>query len=282
MGRGLSEEFSIENFPVAFAIKVKEGDKFIFERANSSFCRLFHVREAIKGKDNKQVFKRECLKFFSEFEGKVIKNGYGREYIECNNKYILIKGKISKDGNKIYFTAVNITDFISEKEKLKKKLNTDYLTKAFTRRYGINFLKSMVYFSRSNNVPLSVLMLDIDNFKPINDKFGHICGDYVLRKISQTIKSKIRSFDVVIRYGGEEFLIVLPFTNKESAAEIAERIRKAIEDSSFNCNENTIKLTVSIGACQFDGDCNLEDLIKKADENLYMAKREGKNRVYIK
>ncbi len=278
----LLEELSIENFPIAFAIKEKIGNKFVFKHANKLFCKLFNITTKVSGNENEQVFGKECLKPFSEIEEKIIKLGFRREYIECDNKYFLIKGKLSNDGKKIYLTAVNITDFMVEKEKLKRKLNTDYLTKAFTRRYGINFLKNMIYFSKSSNAPLSVLMIDIDDFKMVNDQFGHICGDIILKEISSIIKSKIRSFDVIIRYGGEEFLAVLPFTKKENAVEIAERIRRSVENCTFHCDEKDIKLTVSIGVCQFDGDCDLDELIRKADENLYTAKKSGKNCVHAK
>jgi len=155
---------------------------------------------------------------------------------------------------------------------LSQIIEIDPLTKALNRRALMTKLKLYV----SAGVPVSVMMLDIDNFKRINDTYGHLTGDKVLKELSEIIEKSLRSGDFVGRYGGEEFLIVLPRTNKETAFKVAERIRRKIERHRFPVPE---PVTVSIGVADSREGESLEELISLADERLYRAKRSGKNRV---
>lgn len=144
-------------------------------------------------------------------------------------------------------------------------------------------LNRLIEISKRYKKPLSVLMLDVDDFKAINDTYGHDAGDIVLINISKILTESLRQSDFVGRYGGEEFLIILPNTDENSALYVAEKIRKSIELFDFSLNENTnsrIKLTVSIGVASLykHGESG-DDLIKAADICLYRAKREGKNKV---
>ena len=122
---------------------------------------------------------------------------------------------------------------------------------------------------------LSILMLDIDKFKDINDSFGHIVGDNVLKKVAHVISTAIRGIDSVGRYGGEEFLVIFPNTNQENALIASERIRKMIEETDF---EEVHRLTISGGYSTYSNE-SLEKFIHRADKNLYEAKRSGRNRV---
>ncbi|OMH40138.1 hypothetical protein BLW93_06690 [Desulfurobacterium indicum] len=123
-------------------------------------------------------------------------------------------------------------------------------------------------------------MIDIDYFKRINDTYGHEVGDLVLKFIVDKIRSLIRSSDILVRYGGEEFIIYLPHTTLKDALKLAERIRKGIEDMIIDTEDGKkIRVTISLGVAERDLGETLEQVIKKADEALYRAKKHGRNRV---
>ena len=126
------------------------------------------------------------------------------------------------------------------------------------------------------------MMLDVDHFKNVNDTYGHLAGDAVLTNTAQTIKSTLREIDRLGRYGGEEFLVILPETDGQQATKSAERIRKAVKDSMTDYENNTLKVTVSIGVAVIQStDNNENDLINRADDALYSAKGKGRDRVVL-
>ena len=129
---------------------------------------------------------------------------------------------------------------------------------------------------------LSILMLDLDHFKKINDLHGHLTGDFVLKEVTSVIRRRIRREEMFARYGGEEFVIVLPETNREQAVALAESIRRLVEALIIDFEGVKIRVTVSIGVCEFDPlkHSTPQDLLKEADKNLYVAKQRGRNRVY--
>ncbi|MBU1512404.1 GGDEF domain-containing protein, partial [Myxococcota bacterium] len=129
--------------------------------------------------------------------------------------------------------------------------------------------------------PLSVIMADIDHFKRVNDTYGHLMGDQVLKQVATILSSVLRAGDAVIRYGGEEFLIVLPGVSAERALAIAERARKTIEATEFRFHEISFHTTISMGVAQLRPGESREDLIKRADEALYEAKHAGRNRSVV-
>jgi diguanylate cyclase (GGDEF)-like protein len=125
---------------------------------------------------------------------------------------------------------------------------------------------------------LSLLMIDVDHFKSVNDKHGHLVGDHVLRSINLMIEENIREIDYVGRYGGEEFCVVLPETDSEGGFFVAERIRKAIEETGVDAYDTKLKVTVSIGIASFPYDAKKSlELIDKADWALYRSKKRGRN-----
>ncbi|KQN52640.1 hypothetical protein ASE98_21185 [Pseudomonas sp. Leaf48] len=133
--------------------------------------------------------------------------------------------------------------------------------------------------SRRHLQPLSLLMLDIDHFKRINDSYGHGVGDDMLKAVAASIKHQLRNVDMVFRYGGEEFLILLSNTTRESAAMVGERLRFAIEAEHYLAEGNSIELTVSLGCSTLQPGESADSLLRRADSALYVAKREGRNRL---
>lgn len=127
--------------------------------------------------------------------------------------------------------------------------------------------------------PLSLLMLDIDHFKLINDNHGHAAGDKVLKAIAASIKSQLRNIDMVFRFGGEEFLILLSNTGRDAAAMVGERLRLAIQTQDYWAQETRIELTVSLGCSTWLAQESAESLLRRADNALYVAKRDGRNRL---
>ena len=158
---------------------------------------------------------------------------------------------------------------------------TDGLTGLYLRRYFLDRLKEELSRSLRNAVDCSLLMIDIDNFKNYNDRYGHSAGDIVLKTLSKVLRRFVTT-GISARYGGEEFAVILPETSKIEAKRIADGIRNAIKKETIELRRIKTNVTVSIGGATFPEDALLQDeLILKADERLYMAKRQGKDRVWI-
>ncbi len=166
-------------------------------------------------------------------------------------------------------------------KKLEEQARRDSLTTLHNRRHLM--LESGQWFAKAKRSESSIttLMVDIDHFKEINDRYGHATGDEALKHVSEILKSMVREYDMLVRFGGEEFLILLPDTGHSEAMTLAERIRKAFEKTPFQSGKLALKLTVSIGLYT-DIDCNLETAIAESDKALYRAKNEGRNRVVSK
>jgi two-component system cell cycle response regulator len=159
---------------------------------------------------------------------------------------------------------------------------TDGLTGLYNRRYMETHLGSLVEQAGSRGKPLTILVLDIDYFKAINDTHGHDAGDDVLREFATRIRKSIRGIDLACRLGGEEFVIVMPETDMAVAAIVAERLRRRIASEPFAVTQGTkaIDVTISIGIATLDtADDNASTILKRADQALYRAKRDGRNRV---
>ena len=192
----------------------------------------------------------------------------------------------SKDVD-FFKTVVKEAYIIIQNSWLYNRLQKLAITDSLTGIYNHGFLYGILgkEFSRAEryNLPLSLLMLDIDCFKKVNDSYGHPQGDTVLCKLSQILKNNVRVCDIPGRYGGEEFSIILPESKLEDSVNLAERIRKEVEQYNFGDVNKVVKCTVSIGVSSYP--CpdvkNIEDLINKADRALYNAKAEGRNRVGI-
>lgn len=155
----------------------------------------------------------------------------------------------------------------------------DPLTQTGNRIAMDQTLQREIDMARRHLNPLSLLMLDIDHFKHINDTHGHAAGDDVLREVAAVIKAQLRNVDMVFRFGGEEFLILLSNTSREAAAVVGERLRKATQAQDYWADGKRIELTVSLGCSTLLAAESAESLLRRADNALYVAKREGRNRL---
>jgi len=161
-------------------------------------------------------------------------------------------------------------------EELSRK---DPLTSISNRR---DILEKIFYESirvERNQKTFSLAICDIDHFKSVNDKYGHECGDYILKKIADTIVSSLRKQDIVARWGGEEFILLLPETNLEGGGIVAEKVRKTISQYEFRYNNKIILISITFGVSEYSIDKSIDGCIKEADKALYRGKNNGRNRV---
>lgn len=221
---------------------------------------------------------------------------YEVEYrIQCKGgryRWFYDRGQITQrdaDGTPLFAAGIvfDITErkerelhLVQKSEILQQDAETDSLTGIANRRAILGLLEERLGEAVAKQMDLGVIMLDIDHFKRVNDQHGHLVGDRVLRETAQAISSLLRGMDAVGRYGGEEFLVVLPNTSEENAAFVAERIRRLVAEHDFG---EGICVTISCGVAGC-ADCasgvlDSTTLIGLADQNLYQAKRDGRNRV---
>lgn len=183
--------------------------------------------------------------------------------------------------------SVLAESFVSEIQRVKLYENiqqlavTDGLTGVAVRRHFLKRFSDEIDRSRRLGMKLSFLLIDVDDFKRCNDRYGHLVGDVVLKEAAETIRRNIREVDLVGRYGGEEFGVFLTETDESGAYFVAERIRRAIDERDFCAYDERLRLTVSIGCATFMDGEEPAAVIDKADAALYKAKRQGKNRVYL-
>jgi diguanylate cyclase (GGDEF)-like protein len=163
--------------------------------------------------------------------------------------------------------------------RIEQLAQVDELTGTLNRRYIMKALNEELTRTQRSNDPCSVAIVDLDYFKRINDRFGHPVGDEVLRTFSFSIGANIRNIDKLGRYGGEEFLLVLPGAGKEEAAQAVDRLRAIIEDVNWTAISSGVELTMSAGVWQIKPNDSADDVLAKADKALYRAKEAGRNRV---
>jgi diguanylate cyclase (GGDEF)-like protein len=161
--------------------------------------------------------------------------------------------------------------------QLKTAAAVDPLTNCYNRRALDSLITSDIFYARRYGTALSVIMIDVDNFKKINDVHGHHAGDAVLKDICTLLPSLVRKSDYLARYGGEEFVLVLPDTTLYSAVRLAEKLRKKIEMHETRLSDKSIRVTASFGVASFENKPDGGSLLREADERLYKAKAIGKN-----
>ncbi|MCD6576945.1 MAG: diguanylate cyclase, partial [Anaerolineaceae bacterium] len=167
-------------------------------------------------------------------------------------------------------------------DKIQEMAITDSLTGLYNRRYFYMILDNEIKRAERYQSPLVLIMMDIDHFKNVNDKFGHLAGDQVLRSMSDICRKLLRQTDSMFRYGGEEFMIILPETNQEEALKVANRIRSTIAQNKFKINKRNVKITVSIGVSEYGKNhTTSNEFIESVDKTMYDAKDAGRNCVRV-
>ena len=221
----------------------------------------------VKVEDALKILKKDKKKLYVVKENDLISECL-ELFIYKNIKHLPV---VNKEGKLV--GVISATDII---KKVSYLIFIDNLTGLGNRHYLESLKAKLNRFYK--NISFGVLMIDIDNFKKLNDTYGHLFGDKVIRKVSKAILRNIRIVDEAIRYGGEEFLVILFKVNKEALLKIAEKIRKDVEKIKFRSHPE-VKVTVSIGATLCKNGCELEKCIEKADKALKIAKETGKNKV---
>ena len=206
------------------------------------------------------------------------KNGEGN-YMEMLSTQIQYEGKPA-----VLATFRDITERKKTEAELKRLVITDDLTELFNQRYFYIQLVKEIERAKRHNRPLSMLLIDIDMFKDFNDKYGHLEGDYVLKKIGEILMKNVREIDMAFRFGGEEFAVLLPDTKHEDAIIVAERFRKAVAANVFypftlDGQPDIVSKTVSIGVTEFHVEDNIKSFLKRVDNAMYQAKKSGRNMV---
>lgn len=210
-------------------------------------------------------------------------NGTYVNDIKINGKVILRRNDIIKIGTFAFKYLPKGDPERLTYDKLHLEANTDGLTKCYNKMFFNHALDLEVKKSKTTGLPLNLIIFDLDHFKKLNDNFGHDAGDYVLKEMAALIrKNGIREGDVFARYGGEEFVILLPRTNITQAYEIAERLRRAIEQHTFDYHGKKLPVRASVGVADYRPGVNTGvDLFRRADQAVYQSKEAGRNKVTL-
>ncbi len=257
------------------------GKKFRLDRVQTTIGR---------GPDNAIVVdmdnvSRAHAKIYSDANGHHVEdmgstNGSFVNDVEVEQPRRLNNGDFIKIGGVIFkfIDGDNIEQLYYE--EIYRMAIIDGLTQAHNKRYLLEFMEREMARCKRYARPLTLIMFDLDHFKRINDDYGHLAGDYVLKRLSDLIhENNIRKEECFARYGGEEFSILLPDTTLERGVILAEKIRKMIEGTLFEFEDNTIPVTISMGVACLENQPTPEALIQDADMKLYEAKQTGRNRV---
>lgn len=288
--KALKSEIVFTKFFIWIPVREKESDE-------KRFRVIEMTREGVMS-ETSQVSDSEFLKRFTEHRQmiRLDQNWYFPAF-DKNDLYAVfgIQNAEEKDLAKIEvlssFLALLVKK-ISLYETIRELSIVDDLTQVFVRRHFMDRFHEELKRSQRFKTPLSLLMLDIDHFKRYNDEFGHLVGDATLKKVSELLKLSVRRVDLVGRYGGEEFIVVMPETKQQDALEVAERIRSSIARHTFKLYHVETKVTVSQGIATYssqhsslpessDPTLIADRLIQQADKCLYQAKEDGRNRVMI-
>jgi diguanylate cyclase (GGDEF)-like protein len=195
-------------------------------------------------------------------------------------RQLLKDGDYLRVGNCIYRYLAGGNVEAEYHEEIYRLAIIDALTDVPNKRYLLEFLARELSRSTRHNRPLSVLMFDLDKFKAVNDEHGHLCGDYVLRELTLKLREVVRAEELLARYGGEEFTVVLPECTLADALTVGERLRQLVEGHTFRFDDLTVPVTISVGAASVAGEAvTPNELLERADQKLYEAKRAGRNRV---
>lgn len=243
------------------------------------FTDKIHPEDYDKVMDNMSEHLKGNIPFYEVRYKIQTKDGHWKSYYDRGNVT-----KRDKNGNPLLLAGivvditkeVEMTTLVKEQNKILLELiETDSLTDVYNRKALYEKLEAEIKYSNENKTNLTILMIDVDDFKSINDTHGHLVGDNILKKIATVIKDSIRDTDIVGRFGGEEFLVLLPNTTQEKCHTIAERIRENIEKLKLP-SQNSV--TISGGVKEYNHE-TIDSVIDKADKMMYEAKKHGKNKI---
>ncbi|ACI20121.1 GGDEF domain-containing protein [Dictyoglomus thermophilum] len=294
-------------------MKLPEGFQEIFDRVSDGVYFVDTERkilywnkqaEEIAGYKRKEIINSHCydniLRHMDDEGRELCKDKCPLVYAIENNKYIEKRVYLHhKNGQRvpvfvrvlplkdeenriigaieIFNEAIEFTNLKKELEKLRELTYIDELTGVLNRR-GLNFfLRKQINNFKKNKKAFGVLFMDIDNFKEINDRYGHNVGDKVLKMLSETLKNNLRTEDMVARYGGDEFVVILQVGDINTLESLTKRIKNLIENSFLEEAGRIIKITVSVGGTLIRENDTMNTLLKRADELMYQSKKEGKN-----
>jgi len=237
-----------------------------------------------------------------EIDGYEICRRLKEDEVTCNIPVIFLTATYSSEKNIVKGLEMGAYDYITKpfregellarinvmakikktEDHVREESYTDALTGLYNRRFLDKRFTEEISRSLRSGFPLACLMLDIDHFKSLNDIYGHDFGDQVLKKVAESMRNGLRAYDTVARYGGEEFIIILPSTEYHDAENVAEKIRRMIQQLTFKSDNGTIQITISVGVFCAKGDelkQTVDEFIRKADEALYKAKGLGRNKI---
>ena len=231
------------------------------------------------GMHDERFYRRlwQCLHGGRTFQAILTNRHKSGHHIYCEATISPVMGQTGKPTN---FIAVyrDVTNRVREEQELRIQATRDELTALLNRRAGQTQLQRAYFSSREGGRPLCVALIDVDHFKSVNDRWGHAQGDNVLKAVARILSEGCRATDSVVRWGGEEFMVVLPYTNLAAALAQAERLRARVQ----LCDTGVAgAVTISIGVAELGSDANLDALIECADKALYRAKAAGRNRVMV-
>ncbi len=260
-GMELGKKFNLNRAQIIIGRSSKADIQIDQESVSRNHCKIINTGKAI------------LLRDMGSTNGTYIND-------ELIDEYVLKDGDFIKVGRCIFkfLSGNNIEN--AYHEEIYRLTTIDGLTQIYNKRYFLETLEREIGRAQRYGRELSLIMFDIDHFKKVNDTFGHLAGDYVLKQLASVIKSRIRREDVLARYGGEEFAIILPEIDHYNSITFADKIRKLTEKASFKFEDTEIPVTVSVGVATLarevsDG----AEFIKVADDALYAAKNQGRNRV---
>lgn len=223
----------------------------------------------------------------------VMKDGKAREahvYLHHKDGHrvpVTVRGQALRDetgqivGSVEVFTSRVVSPYVAVERRRKQEDSLDAVTGLPIRRHGELFLETMVTAAQEGTTSLGVLFLDADHFKAVNDNYGHRTGDDVLRMVGQSLANSLRGGDIPVRWGGEEFIALLPGVDPRGLAASAERVRMLVENSWITKGEQQVRVTASIGATMARPGDSAMDVVERADQYMYQSKSGGRNRVTV-
>ncbi len=280
-------QYLIDTLPVPIYYKDKTGKILGCNKALEDFIKI--ERSKLIGRGVFELFDRELAEIYHSSDQALFDNPGVQNYESVvrspqgDERYVKFHKTSFLDSNNEVAGLIGVIFDITAQKRLENKLTEqathDYLTGLYNRREGLNRASQLYELTRRNKMPLAVFMLDVDHFKRVNDQYGHQIGDQALQFVADTLRQTSRNSDILLRYGGEEFLLFLPNVSENNAVMFAERYRMRLAEKSMKLGKNQeLHLTVSIGLSCYKRQ-SLADLVHEADMALYEAKSRDRNNV---